>query len=334
SCSNTTATEHRIAMVAHHLHWSHGQATVLTTAAMLADCSFVLPSGNFSPFARAPWMGSIDDPEILGHLRELGGDFVCLPFGVGREVRNPPPDWKPLLTGVTSGRIHGPAADEEWVVLDANDTAITLWLHYPETSPVLRVERTIATHDGEPTLDCTFRIFARRSAAISVGLHPILRLPDKPGRLRIDADFAFGLTHPGYGGAEFSQLDAVRNLSGVVDLGHVPLLSRADLNVQLCGMFGPLRATYLDESAGLEIDWDRSLLPSLQIWHTDGGIGGAPWHNIFRGIGLEPVASAFDLDSTVSCAPNPINARGVATAIQLDPVTPVTIRHTFRAFTA
>jgi len=31
----------------------------------------------------------------------------------------------------------------------------------------------------------------------------------------------------------------------------------------------------------------------LQIWHTDGGIGGPPWHNRFRGIGLEPVASAF-----------------------------------------
>ena len=97
-------------------------------------------------------------------------------------------------------------------------------------------------------------------------------------------------------------------------------------------MLGPLRAVYLDDGVGLEIDWDRNLLPSLQIWHTDGGISGAPWHNAFRGIGLEPVASAFDLDSSVSCAPNPINARGVATAIQIDPVAPVTIRHIFQAF--
>ena len=81
----------------------------------------------------------------------------------------------------------------------------------------------------------------------------------------------------------------------------------------------------LDEGVGLEIDWDRNLLPSLQIWHTDGGISGAPWHNAYRGIGLEPVAS-------VSCAPNPINARGVATAIQIDPLDSVTIRHSFRAF--
>ena len=319
-------------MGAHRLQWSHGQATVLTTAAMLAECHFTLPSGDFSPFAQAPWMGSVHDPEIPGHLRELGGDFACLPFGIGREVRNPPQNWKPLMTGATSGQIHGPAADEEWEVLMASASAITLGLYYPETSPVLRVERTLTGRANEPTLDCEFRIFARRRTAISAGLHPILRLPEKPGRLHIDANFAFGLTHPAYGGAEFSRLDRVRGSAGIVDLSHVPLLPRADINAQLCGMLGPLRATYLDEGAGLEIDWDRALLPSLQIWHTDRGIGGAPWHNAYRGIGLEPVASAFDLDSSVSCAPNPISARGVATAIQIDPVAPTTIRHIFRAF--
>ena len=319
-------------MGAHHLKWSHGEATVLTTAAMLAECRFALPSGEFSPFAHAPWTGSISDRKISGHLRELGGDFVCLPFGIGRETKNPPQNWEHLLTGATAGLVHGPAADGEWEVLKASASAITLGLHYPETSPVMRVERTVTGRANEPALDCEFRIFARRRAAISTGLHPILRLPEKPGRLQISANFTFGLTHPAYGGEEFSSLDSVRGLSGVVDLSHVPVLPRTDINVQLCGMLGPLRAIYLDEGAGLEIDWNRKLLPSLQIWHTDGGISGAPWHNTYRGIGLEPVASAFDLDSSVSCAPNPINARGVATAIQLDPIAPVTIRHSFRAF--
>ncbi len=321
-------------MGAHHLHWSHGQATVLTTAAMLAECCFTLPSGSFSPFARAPWFGSLNDPKISGHLRELGGDFACLPFGIGREAADPPPDWAPLLTQKGEGPIHGPAADEDWQILAASASAITLGLHYPEHSPVLRVERTVATHPGEPRLDCELRIFARSKAAISVGLHPILRLPNRPGRLHITANFDFGLTHPGYRGHEFMSLDQVRNRHGLVDLSHVPLVPQTDINAQLCGMRGPLRAIYLDEGAGLEIDWDRSLLPSLQIWHTDGGKSDAPWHNAYRGIGLEPIASAFDLDTTVSCAPNPITQRGVATAIQLDPATPVTIWHSFRAFTA
>ncbi len=321
-------------MTTHQLRWSHGEATVLTTAAMLAECRFMLPSGPFSPFARAPWMGLISDPGISGHLRELGGDFVCLPFGIGRSIPNAPPDWAKLPIKSTAGPVHGPAADRDWAVLAASPASITFGLAYPETSPVLRVEREIETCEGEPMISCIFRIFARRKADISAGLHPILRLPEHPGRLRIEADFAFGLTHPAYGGKAFAHLGTVHLSGGTVDLSHIPLQPRRDLNAQLCGMRGPLRAIYLDEGAMLELDWDRDLLPSLQIWHTDRGISGVPWNNAYRGIGLEPVASAFDLDTAISCAPNPISMRGVATAIHIDPVAPVTIRHSFCALPA
>ena len=82
----------------------------------------------------------------------------------------------------------------------------------------------------------------------------------------------------------------------------------------------------------MELGWDHSLLPSLQIWHTDRGIGGAPWHQQYRGLGMELIALAFELDTGVSCGPNPINAHGVATAIRIDPTATVTIRHSIRAF--
>lgn len=319
-------------MTAHQLHWSHGEATVLTTAAMLAECRFMLPSGPFAPFARASWLGTVTDPGITGHLRVLGGDFVGLPFGIGREVREAPPDWAAVLTGPTAGPIHGPAADRDWAVVSVSAAQITLTLDYPATSPVLRLERVIAARPGQPALDFSFRIFARHKASISVGLHPILRLPDQPGRLRLSADFAFGLTHPGHGAREFTRLAAVPLGESTVDLSHAPLSPATDLNVQLCGMRGPLTAIYQDEGAGVELDWDRSLLPSLQIWHSDRGIGGAPWHHQYRGLGVEPIASAFDLDTGVSCGPNPISARGVATAIRIDPTATVTIRHSIRAF--
>ncbi|MBK8082823.1 MAG: hypothetical protein IPK28_02760 [Devosia sp.] len=117
-------------------------------------------------------------------------------------------------------------------------------------------------------------------------------------------------------------------------MGHIPLSPQTDKNVQLCGMKGPLTATWLDEGLGIELDWDRVLLPSLMIWHTDRGIGGPPWYNQFRAVGLEPIASAFDLATEVSAAANPINARGVATAINLDPAAPLEIRHSIRAFAA
>ena len=319
-------------MALYPLSWQFGEATVLTTAAMLADCRFDLGGTSFSPFAKAPWMGTVTDPAIAGHLRELGGDFVCLPFGIGRVMPNASADWAPLLTHTETGPIHGPVADKDWTVISASDTAITLSLDYPDTSPVLRVERHIATRASGPALDFAFRIFARRRAMISTGLHPILRLPDLPGQLHLSGDFDFGMVHPGYGGQVFDRLDAIPLPGGKADLSRVPLDPKADLNVQLCGMHGPLRAIYPDEGAGVELDWDRDLLPSVQIWHTDGGIKPAPWHGTYRGIGIEPVASAFDLGAAVSCAPNPINARGSATHIQIDPSAPVTIHHSIRAF--
>jgi len=245
---------------------------------------------------------------------------------------NAPAEWASLLTKAEPGPIHGPVADQDWTVVAASDTDITLTLDYPDTSPVLRVERVISARPDAPALDFAFRIFARRSADISPGLHPILRLPDLPGRMHLSGEFDFGMVHPGYGGQVFHRLDAIPRPDGTLDLSRVPLSPQTDLNLQLCGMRGPMLATYPDEGAGVELDWDRSLLPSVQIWHTDGGIKGEPFGGTYRGIGVEPVASAFDLGAEVSCGSNPINARGVATHIRIDPAAPVTIHHSIRAF--
>lgn len=321
----------------HRLNWSHGEATVLITAAMLADCTFLLPNGPFAPFARARWMGTITDPSVIGHLRELGGDFVGVPFGSGGAGQDVPPDWAPLMRDPPFRPIHGPAADADWTIVEASDTAITLALDYPETSPVSRLVRTIAARPHAPALYFALTIHARRPAKTSVGLHPIFRLPEISGDLQLDAAFDFGLVHPRQTASgqaqEFSSLAAVPQGDIFVDLAHPPL-TQANLNVQLCGMRGPLTAAYGKLGAGIILDWDRTLLPSLQIWHTDRGIAGPPWNNSYRGLGLEPIAAAFDLHDDVSTGPNPINARGVATAIAIRPEKPVRITHSVAAFVA
>lgn len=308
---------------------------MLSTAAMLADCRFDLPNGPFSPFAKAPWLGTVHDPAIIGHLRELGGDFVCVPFGSGGHQGYAPPDWAALMTGPPYRPIHGPAADSDWTIVSADASSITLTLDYPESSPVLRLERVITVRAGTPALDFTLTIHARRDADISVGLHPIMRLPERAGGLELSADFAFGLLHPTQTGPgmaqDFTSLSKVPWENTSLDLSHVPVAT-PNINVQLCGMKGPLTAIYTDEGAGIILDWDRSLLPSLQIWHTDRGIAGKPWNGEYRGIGLEPIAAAFDLNDAVSTHPNPINRRGVATAIRLSPDYPTVIRHSVEAF--
>lgn len=320
----------------HRLRWSHGDATIVTTAAMLTDATFVLPNGPFKPFARAPWVGTVSDPSITGHLRVLAGDFVGLPFGTGGRTAPNLPEWSSLMTQPAKGTIHGPVAHEEWTVVSADESAVTLALDYEPHSVVRRVERTITVRDGSPALDFSMRIHARHKASISAGLHPNFRLPQLPGRLELKIDFQFGLTHPGQTALgdpqEFTSLDSVPRDGARVDMGHIPLFPPTDKNILLCGVTGPLTGIYLDEGAGFELDWDREVMPNLMFWHTDGGIGGEPWRNQFRAIGLEPLASAFDLHTDVSTGPNPINKRGIRTSIDLDPAQPLEIRHSVRAF--
>ncbi len=323
-------------MISHTLAWQHGKAEVLTTAAMLADCTFFVNGKPFRPFARAPWMGTIQDRSIIGHLRELGGDFVGVPFGSGSRGETALPDWAPLMDYPPTHPIHGPSGDTEWTIIEATERSITLSLAYPATSPIKRLERTITVRNDVPALDFTLTIHARRTAETSIGLHPIFRLPEHRGDLVLSAEFAFGLTHPRQtapGQAqEFWDLSAVPQGNSHVDLAHPPL-AQPNLNVQLCGMQSPITATYTSEGAGVVLDWDRNLLPSLQIWHTDRGIDGPPWHGRYRGLGLEPIAAAFDLSDAASTSPNPINRRGVATSIRISEDKPTTIRHSVTAFT-
>jgi hypothetical protein len=319
----------------HTLRWEYGHARIITLGAMLAECTFFLPNGPFQPFARAPWAGTIDDPEIPGHLRELAGDFVCVPFG--RDGREPagPADWRAVMGGQPTHVTHGPAADSIWTIIDANDTSVALALDYPDGDAVERLERTVRVRPDAPIIEFSLTIIARRKTTTTIGLHPNFRLPELTAGLRLSADFDFGLVHPGQVtlGTEqtFSTLAAVPFEGRTIDLSGVPV-GLPNVSVQLCGMRGPLTGSFEADGAGFELDWDRHLLPSLQIWHTDRGIAGPPWNNQFRGIGLEPVVAAFDLGNAVGTADNPVNRRGVPTALALDPNRPTTIRHRVSAF--
>lgn len=324
-------------MQVHQLKWAHGTAAVVDTAATVIDCSFALPNGTLRPFACAPWIGRVHDKAISGHLRVLSGDFVGIPFGTGRPLPEGAPEaWRRLGPTTEVPSIHGPAADLDWSVVEADESHITYRLDYDAESPIDHLIREIRVRPDAPALDFTLTIHARRKASVSLGLHPNLRLPETPGRLELTADFAFGLTHPGQTSAgtpqEFSSLSAVPNGATTVDMGHVPLSPRTDKNIMMCGVKGPLKAVWLDEGAGIVLDWDRSLVPSLMFWHTDGGIDGEPWNGQFRALGTEPIASAFDLHTDLSAGPNPINARGVKTSIDIDPAAPVVVRHSITGF--
>ncbi|MFC0678784.1 hypothetical protein ACFFGH_13120 [Lysobacter korlensis] len=317
------------------LRWSHGRAAFSPTAAMLVSAEFLLPDGPFSPFASRAW--DADDPalsELPGHLRVLGGDFICVPFGSAPGPGSPMPGWEAFEHLPPDEPPHGHSAEEDWGVEDPGPDAVRFALEYPPGSAVERLERTVRGVPGSPALQFSLTITARRPALMPVGVHPIFRMPDPPARVHIEAGFDVGFGYPGaLDGAAVRPGAEFRNLgeAGGADLSRLPLGPPVDDVVLLGGCTGPVRLAYPDERARVELDWDCTVLPSLMLWISDRALDGQPWNRAYRGIGVEPVAAAFDLPSRVSAGENPLGQRGVRTAVALDPVRPVTIRYSVSA---
>ena len=336
------------------LEWSHGSAVVSPLAGMLTHARFRLGDGWFAPFARAPWLDDqdarADDDDatsalhVPGHVRTLGGDFACVPFGSAALPADRPGPWRELPAADPDVPPHGWGAEVMWTVVARTGASVALAVDYPPSSPVARLERVVQGVDGEPALRFRLVVHARRPVRTAVGVHPVLRLPDAPGALRLSVPFAHGLGYPGTveGGrtvvlpwSGFAALAEVPTASGPVDLGRLPLrLPRGaplDDVVQLCGVSGPVTADYLAEGAGVQLDWDRRVLPSLLLWISDRGIDAPPWSGRYRGLGVEPVASAFDLPAAVSAGDNPLTALGHRTCVALTPAAPLVVEHSVRA---
>lgn len=312
-------------------------AIVSPVAGMLLDAAFLLDGVPHRPFARAPWLGEAGLDDHPGHLRELGGEFVAVPFGSVGAPAEISPDWSAVVPADAPDRPHGPSADDEWEVLDRSASSVTLGLEYGPSEGIERLERTVSVRPDAPALDFSLTLRSRRPVDTAVGLHPIFRLPSEPGELSIDADFEQGFSYPGAvwpgvgptrPGQTFSRLDAVpARAGGTVDLSRLPLPGTTEDVVLLAGARGPVEARFADSGTRVVLDWDRSIVPHVMLWISDRALEEEPWRARYRGLGVEPIAAAFDFPDEVSTAPNPLSSAGFRTSVRVAPESPVTIRY-------
>src|SRR5215207_4458446 len=110
------------------LESAHIRARVYLTGALFTEAEFRLPLGRWvRPLAEPPWPDSLD-PDLPGHLRRLGGEFFCLPFGGSGAVREASPGWDRLADACLDGPMHGPSANADWRVTDHRKDRVTLAL--------------------------------------------------------------------------------------------------------------------------------------------------------------------------------------------------------------
>ncbi len=272
--------------------WDRGHAEIFATGAALHDLVFAFDDGfSFRPLAEAPW---IDAPELAtqdripNHLKSLGGEWPCVPFGSTDVDRHH----------------HGHGADNAWHVTSEAADTIELAIDYPQGHPVARLERRIRGIAGRTAIDLELTVVTRKDCLLPVGLHPIFRLPDAGKRMRFSVDgFSRGHTFPGMfepgvsrlaAGREFGSLDAVPLAGGgSADLSQPPADLREEI-VLLEGANGGVSLGYPDEGFTVRLEWNRRDFPALVMWLSDRGRSAPPWSSLFQGIGIEPVNGFFD----------------------------------------
>ncbi len=322
----------------HAIAWAHGMASVQSLGGMLGPVLFLLPDGRqVAPLHVAPWFHEPDRARHPAIIRELRGEWPCVPFGADGP-RDLPDGW--LATGESFAGAevpHGHSANTEWRFTDLGPQSVELVCDYPDTHPVERLRRRIAAVPDAPALEVTLEIAVRRPCALPVGLHPTLRLPVggtatlvppafRQGRVfPLDVEPGQGLLEPG---ATFAALDAVpTRAGGAMSLLALPLAAETEELVQLCGVEGTVRLRHPAEGWQVRLDWDAGIFPSLLLWISNRGRHCPPWNGRHLALGVEPVCAAFDLGPAVSNAPNPIAQAGVTTALHLDPAHPFVTRY-------
>lgn len=316
------------------LAWDHGCLAVQSLGGMLGPVLFLLPDGRqISPLHVAPWGMDEARATLPGVLRELRGEWPCVPFGTdaARDLRAA---W--AAGGATfdgAGTPHGFSSNEHWRFVDAPPGSVEIAIAYPDDHPVQGLRRRITPDPVAPAIDIELEVRVRRPCRLPMGLHPVFRLSPSAGSLRLDPGrYDHVRTFPGViepdaalfpADRRFARLDQAPTRSGgLVDATRLPLQADVEELLQLIGVDGSMALHYPEDGYSARLTWQAEHFPSLLLWFSNRGRAGYPWHGKHLAIGVEPVCSAFDLGPAISAGDNPIAQAGVATAIALVPDRP------------
>jgi hypothetical protein len=326
------------------LGWAHGALTVQRLGAMLAPVTFVLADGRqVSPFHIAPWADEADAVKLPGILRKLRGEWPCVPFGYSVPSDGWPDEWSRVMGPPELGEeAHGHSSNHDWTWLDSDGRSLSLALDYPASSPVARVERTIAPDPAAPAVDIEFRIIVRRACRLPIGLHPVFRLPAETAAAELELGaFDRGRTYPDdvEPGAPlfakdtiFSSLDAVpARAGGTVDASRLPLAADTEELLQVQGLDGTVALANHAEGYRVKLSWQKEHFPSLLLWYSNRGRKAFPWNGRHVAIGVEPICSPFGLGPATAIADNPMALSGIPTAQEFSPERPFSTRYRIEA---
>lgn len=304
---------------------------------------FQVDGREVQPFAVAPWA---DEPSeqletLPPLLRRLRGEWPCVPFGGSRSPQKLPPDWEMARqeTPAWHRHDHGFSSNHPWSIDDRSEDAVTLSIRYPDEHPIARLERRVACHPSEPLLQFSLTIHARADTTMPVGLHPVFRLPATSGAAALEMGsqsriWSFPIdVEPDKSAAAPDQRDvAPADLKAAdgsrLDLTRLPFADASEDLLVVAGTGGRMRLGNSEDGYRVSLAWDIADLPLCGLWLSNRGRSFYPWNARFTaiGIGIEPIAGAFDLGPAFSSG-TPLAKAGLTTGVSLKAGEPWTTRY-------
>lgn len=266
---------------------------------------------------QAPWLKQTFPEEAFPPLlHHLAGEWVGVPFG-----------------GVThddslffANAPHGLPANQQWQLEQINSKSIRLRFDYPQDYPLRRLVRTITLTDNGD-VEFSLSIEVHYNCTIPVGLHPIFPVGGAVGKLQVQINGDYqGITYPKPVEPRISQLaigQIFTDLSQVptidhqtINLSRLPLAIATEEIVQILSLQQGITLFYPQSKLKVTLTWDTQALPSCLLWISNGGRYDAPWNGDNYCLGVEPVASAWDLGPS-SLTDNPISQQRIPSALTL-----------------
>jgi hypothetical protein len=315
-------------------------AEIHSMGGMMGPVVFTLSGGReVQPFCVTDWQDKPEAAGLLPGMRHLRGDFACVPYGGPQPPAGLPAEWQGLSCEEPAfSDVHGFGANHHWSLVSRGESTIEIGINYPEDHPVSRLTKVVRMSDDAAAVEVT--IHARTRAHLAVGIHPVFALSPEPRQTSISVDFETGRTFPialtPDGGralpdTDFTALETIPAMGGgFLDASRLPLSFQAVEIVQLNETKGKLRIDRHDEEFSVIAGWRAVDLPACVLWLSNGGRHNPSFNGTFHALGIEIVAAAFGLASSVSAnSSNPIAQKGLPTFITIDPDKPWTTTYQF-----
>ena len=316
----------------HTLIWNGGEIDIWTLGCKIIP-KFKLNNKLIEPLHSANWIDdeSEDFKNLPGILKNLRGEFPCVPFGINSPIDEISDDWKEVYSDKPHivNEPHGYGSNKNWELLEKTNFFAKFKITYPEEDVVNYLIRTVEVDNDEPNnIKCSLTISVKENCELPIGLHPMINVPVEKNKIRIKpGNFKFGLTFPGVVlpgktmgaiGKYFSSIEEIPGFEDqVVDISQPPFNGNYEDLFQLCGIDGKMIVENYQDNYSFKMKWDPEHFSSVLMWLSNKGREEYPWNGEHTTLGLEPITSTFGLSTHMSNNPkNPINTKGVKTTIQ------------------